>query len=477
MTTNEMRDSAKGQAKALRPPMGWNSWDSYGTTVTEDELMANARFMAEHLKSVGWDTVVIDIDWYDPTARAHGYNADAPLILDGYGRQMPDPVRFPSAADGKGFGPLAAKVHELGLKLGIHVMRGIPRLAVERNLPVKGTQYTARDVVDKDHVCVWNPDNYGLNQNHPGAQAFYDAQIDQFADWGIDFLKVDDMQTPFHADEIAAYHRAIAKAEASHPGHGISLSLSPGGWVAPTYVDFLRSNAQMWRISDDLWDRWDDVYQQFSRLARWAPLQRAGHFADADMLPLGHIGLRAERGDDRDSRLTRNERRTLMALWAMGRSPLMVGGDLPTSTPETIALLANPAMREVTAGSANNRELVRERIYGTWGDESSYRGDLIVWAADAQDWADGTASAHRGGHYAAMFWTGDDEYELQGNIELKALVGLADAEKPWKVADLFAGVADGDAEIPTARVAGTGADRVLKGTIAPHGVLWFALDK
>ena len=279
--------------QAWRPPMGWNSWDSYGTTLTEDELLANARFMAEHLKNVGWDTLVID--WYDPTARAHGYNDNAPLILDEYGRQLPDPVRFPSAAGGKGFGPLAAAVHELGLKLGVHMMRGIPRIAVDKNLPVYGTSYTAKDVADLDHVCKWNPDNYGLNQSHPGAQAWYDAQLDLFASWGLDFLKVDDMQTPFHSDEIAAYHRAIAKAEAKY-GRSIDLSLSPGGRVATSYVDFLRENAQMWRISDDLWDRWEDIYQQFARLARWAPFQNTGHWADADMVPFGHIGLRAERG-------------------------------------------------------------------------------------------------------------------------------------------------------------------------------------
>ena len=170
-----MTDLPQSLPQAWRPPMGWNSWDSYGTTLTEDELLANARFMAEHLKNAGWDTLVIDIDWYDPTARAHGYNDNAPLILDEYGRQLPDPVRFPSAAGGKGFGPLAAAVHELGLKLGMHMMRGIPRIAVDKNLPVYGTNYTAKDVADLDHVCKWNPDNYGLNQSHPGAQAWYDA--------------------------------------------------------------------------------------------------------------------------------------------------------------------------------------------------------------------------------------------------------------------------------------------------------------
>lgn len=127
-----MTDLPQSLPQAWRPPMGWNSWDSYGTTLTEDELLANARFMAEHLKNAGWDTLVIDIDWYDPTARAHGYNDNAPLILDEYGRQLPDPVRFPSAAGGKGFGPLAAAVHELGLKLGMHIRR--KPMKIKKNL-------------------------------------------------------------------------------------------------------------------------------------------------------------------------------------------------------------------------------------------------------------------------------------------------------------------------------------------------------
>lgn len=155
---------------AATPPMGWNSWDCYGTTVTEDEVLANARYLNEHLLAHGWDTVVVDIAWYDPTARSHGYNVDAPLCLDGYGRQVPAENRFPSAAGGRGFAPLAAAVHDLGLQLGVHLLRGIPRLAVERDRPVVGTTWTARDAADTTSVCGWNPDNYGLDLDHPAGQ-------------------------------------------------------------------------------------------------------------------------------------------------------------------------------------------------------------------------------------------------------------------------------------------------------------------
>ena len=456
--------------KAWRPPMGWNSWDSYGTTVTEQEVLDNAQVMRDRLLPVGWDTVVIDIAWYDPTARAHGYNAKAPLVLDDYGRQLPDPVRFPSAADGQGFAPLAARIHDLGLRFGIHVMRGIPRLAVKRNLPVPGTSYTAAQVADTTHVCAWNPDNYGLDQSHPGAQAWYDAQVDQFARWGVDYLKVDDMQAPFMDREIDAYTRAIHKAEQTH-GHSMTLSLSPGTRVPTTHLGFLRDHAQLWRISDDLWDRWQDLYAQFARLARWAPLQSTGHWADADMLPLGHIGLRAERGGDRSSLLTADEQRTMLTLWAMGRSPLMVGGDLPSSDEATLSLLDNPALEEVTAGSADNGEIIRESVESGDGQGRKVSGEEIVWKALASDWADGTPSAHAGGVYAAVFWTGDRPRRVR--TALSSLVGLDGADGAWTPVDLWR---DRTSEPARISLEGQGADRELVALVPAHGVVWVALD-
>lgn len=362
-------------ARHLRPPMGWNSWDCYGTTVTEEEVLANAAFMREHLLPHGWDTMVVDIQWYEPTARSHGYNPDAPLVLDDHGRQLPAPNRFPSAVAGAGFGPLAERVHGMGLRFGLHIMRGIPRRAVEAKLPVFGTEFTAADVADTDSVCPWNSDNYGLNHDHPGAQAYYDAQVAQFADWGVDFVKADDMLFPYHEREIAAYARAI-----EHSGRPIELSLSPGTDMSVARLDHLREHATMWRVCDDLWDRWEDVEAQFARMARWAPWQGAVStsgsgalgWADADMLPLGHIGIRAERGEDRHSRLTRPEQVSLLTLWLISRSPLMMGGDLPTSPPETIELLTNDEALDVLWHSTGNREVLRER-------------DLVLWTAGDSD--------------------------------------------------------------------------------------------
>lgn len=344
--------------------MGWNSWDCYGTTVTEAEVLANAEFMAEHLLPYGWDTVVIDIAWSDPTARAHGYNDGAPLVMDSYGRLMPDPGRFPSATDGEGFAPLAARIHSLGLKFGIHTMRGIPRLAVQRDCPILGTEFSAAEVADETNACEWNPDMVGLDHRHPAAQAYYDSTLRLYAEWGVDFIKADDMLWPYQAADIEAYAKSIAAC-----GRDIQLSLSPGRDLSSTRLQHLRKHADMWRICDDLWDDWLDVVPNFARFARWAPHAGPGGWPDGDMLPLGWIGIRAERGEPRHDRLTPAERVSLMTLWVIARSPLMIGGDLPGSHPDTVALWTNADVLAVHRDSRNNGEVFRE-------------GPLVVWAAD-----------------------------------------------------------------------------------------------
>ena len=386
---------------AMTPPMGWNSWDCYGTTVTEEEVLANASFMAEHLLPYGWDTVVVDIQWYEPAARAGGYNDGAALELDAFGRQLPAVNRFPSAAGGMGFKNLADGVHGLGLKFGLHIMRGIPRQAVRDRLPVEGTDFTADQIADQSSVCDWNTDNFGLDHRHPAAQAYYDSQLRLFAEWGVDFVKADDMLGPYFAAEIAAYQQAISRC-----GREMVLSLSPGRALSLAHLEHLRGSAQMWRVSDDLWDVWEDIEAQFARMARWAPHQRAGAWADADMLPVGRIALRAERGGERLSRLTLDEQRTMMTLWCVSRSPLMLGCDLPSSPPETLGLLTNADLLEVLTASRNNRELLRE-------------GDLVLWAADS------TTSSDR---FVAVFNTGTADLVRTlplGDLGVDATVGGA----------------------------------------------------
>jgi hypothetical protein len=355
---------AAADAVAATPPMGWNSWDCYGTTVTEAEVKANADYMAQHLKQHGWQYVVVDIQWSEPNAQAHGYRPGAQLSMDQYGRLIPAVNRFPSSADGHGFRPLADYIHGLGLRFGIHIMRGIPRQAVKANLPVSGSQARAADIADTASVCPWNSDMYGVDLSRPGAQDYYDSILKLYADWGVDYIKADDIARPAHREEIAALHRAIGKT-----GRPIVLSLSPGPAMIKD-VAFLQDTANMWRISDDFWDDWKALRLNFILMSIWSGMGRPGAWPDADMLPLGRIGIRAERGEARTTRFTRDEQRTLMSLWSIAQAPLMFGGDLPSNDDFTLSLISND-------------EVLAVDRHGAHGGAFAEGGDSVVWTADA----------------------------------------------------------------------------------------------
>ena len=345
---------------AQRPPMGWNSWDCFGTTITEAQTKAQADFFAAQLKPHGWEYIIVDAEWYEPGTNGYGYHEGAPLTMDGFGRLLPAPNKFPSAAGGAGFKPLADYVHGLGLKFGIHLLRGIPRLAVSGNLPVAGTSYHARDIANPASICDWNPDMYGVDVSKPGAQSYYDSVFAQFAAWGVDYVKVDDIARPYHQNEgeIEAIRAAI-----DHCGRPIVLSLSPGETALSAAVH-VRAHANLWRISDDFWDTWSSLQEQFARLANWNPHRRPGAWPDADMLPLGRLAL-----GERTTRFTPDEQYTVMTLWSIARSPLMYGGDLTKTDAFTLALLTNDEVLAVNQRSEDNSPLFS-------------RDDLVAWVAD-----------------------------------------------------------------------------------------------
>jgi alpha-galactosidase len=361
---------------APTPPMGWNSWDDFGTAITEEEVKAQANSMAEHLLPSGWRVLTIDIQWYEPGASGHVYRANAPLVMDGWGRLLPAPNRFPSAADGHGFKPLADYVHGKGLQLGVHLMRGIPRLAVERNLPVKGTAVRAADIADTSSTCPWNPDMYGVDMTKPGAQEYYDSVFELIASWGVDFVKVDDISRPYHdhVQEIEAIRRAIDRT-----GRPMVLSLSPGETPLDA-AEHVELHANMWRVSDDFWDTWPALLEQFTRLCKWAPYSGHGHWPDADMLPLGVLEM-----GQRKTRFTPDEQRTLMTLWSIARSPLIFGGDMTRMDDTTLSLLTNPEVIAVDQHSRDNHQLFD-------------REGLVAWVAGAPDSQD---------RYLALFNTRD----------------------------------------------------------------------
>lgn len=345
---------------APTPPLGWNSWDCFGTTLNEQQAREQADAMAKHLLPAGYDVFTVDIQWYEPNAKGHTYKEGAPLEMDAYGRLLPAPKKFPSAANGAGFKPLADYVHSKGLRFGIHLMRGIARQAVRENTPVLGTNVRAADIADTTSTCTWNPDMFGVDLRRPGAQAYYDSLFELYASWGVDFVKVDDIARPYDATqqaEIEAIRRAIDKS-----GRPMVLSLSPGDTPIERGAHVM-NHANMWRISDDFWDRWDPLLGMFGRLDKWTKYRAEGAWPDADMLPFGIV----EHG--RETRFTRDEQRLCMTLWCIARSPLIFGGDLTRLDDFTRELLTNPEVLAVNQRSTNNRQLSR-------------KDELIVWVAD-----------------------------------------------------------------------------------------------
>jgi hypothetical protein len=336
---------------AATPPMGWNSWDAYGLTIDEAQFRENVKVLAS-MKQFGWQYAVIDEGWYmrDPfgaTTEAQKYLYDANGLL------LPVVDRFPSSANNAGFRPLADWVHSLGLKFGIHIVRGVPKVVADQNLPIKESHFHAAEAADRDANCPWNDANYGVADNAAG-QAYYDSMLKRYADWGIDFIKVDCISDhPYRPTEIRQVAEAIRKT-----GRPIVLSLSPGP-TSLDHADYVAKYSQMWRITDDHWDVWmaqnkgkDSEFpfglkEEFDRITAWSKHVKPGSWPDADMLPEGSLTPHPGWGDARPSHYTQDEERSEFTLWAISRSPLIFGGNLTKLDDFMRSLMTNKDVTEL----------------------------------------------------------------------------------------------------------------------------------
>jgi len=407
---------------AATPPMGWNSWDGYGLTITEAQFKSNADWLAHHLKPYGWQYVVIDMDWFVANPSVDVATQAKQFSLDEFGRYVPATNRFPSATDGAGFKPLADYVHSLGLKFGIHILRGIPKSAVEKNLPIADSNFHASDAADTSDVCPWAKDNYGMNTASPAAAAYYDSIAKLYARWGVDFLKVDCIAShPYRGDDIRLISEALANS-----GRPIVLSLSPG--PAPLEnANELRQYAQMWRISDDIWDVWHSdqpfpqgLGDQFANVAKWALQGQSGHWPDADMLALGYLGPHPGWGEPRKTRFTHDEQRTLVSLWVIARSPLMVGGELPSADAWTEALLTNREVIAVDQHSQGNHPVIATAETTSWLASSEPAGDFYLAVFNMQD------AKRRVQHSWSELGLSGDRYAVRDLWEAKNLGNASD---------------------------------------------------
>jgi alpha-galactosidase len=344
---------------APTPPMGWNSWDAYGLTIDEADFKANALELAK-LRSFGWTYAVIDEGWYMGNPFGSKLR-ERQYLLDAHGLLIPVPDRYPSSAANRGFKPLADWVHARGLKFGLHIVRGIPKQAVEANQPIAGSSFHATEAADQADTCGWDDGNYGVRDN-PAGQAYYDSMLSLYAGWGLDFIKVDCIADhPYKASEIRQIAAAIQKT-----GRPIVLSLSPGP-TQPVHAAEIAQYAQMWRISNDIWDGWqfmhvppkeDDfpigVRDIFDRMQPWIGQAREGRWPDADMLPWGMLAPHPGWGKPRHSRLSLDEERTQLTLLAIARSPLILGANLTQLDAQTRALITNKEVIAVNQTARDN---------------------------------------------------------------------------------------------------------------------------
>jgi alpha-galactosidase len=389
-------------ALAPTPPMGWNSYDCFGGSVTQDEVLANASYIKTNLLSHGWKYVVVDFRWYDPEAAKHEDKsvAGSPLEMDQYGRLLPVVKRFPSAAGGAGFKGLADQIHAIGLQFGIHAMRGIPRNAVAANYPIEGSNFHAADAADRSSLCGWSPDMFGVDATKPAGRAYYDSVFQLYASWGVDFVKVDDLSAPYHTAEIEAIRASLDKC-----GRPIVFSTSPGA-TPVKQADHISQHANMWRISGDFWDEWKSLNHNFDLLNNWRGVGGPGHWPDADMLPLGRVGIRSV-GVSRMTRFTHDEQQTMMSLWALNASPLMVGGNLPDNDAFTTSLLTNDGVLAIDQDPLGSPAI---RI--------AKKGAVEIWARDLAN-GDKAVGIFNRGNTPAAATIPSKELKIEGPFSMR----------------------------------------------------------
>jgi len=404
-STKNTAGKADFKSWAQTPPMGWNSWDCYGPTVTEAEVKANADYMAANLKKYGWEYIVTDIRWFVENDKAGGYNQNDPrYVIDKYGRYQPAVNRFPSAKDGQGFKALADYVHSKGLKYGIHIMRGIPKKAVQEKMPILGANGITADMIySTDMQCKWLQDNYTIVAGKPGAQEYYNSIINLYASWGVDFIKVDDLSAPYHEGEINLIRNAIDNC-----GRKIVLSTSPGETPIKDAAH-VSTHANMWRMVDDVWDTWPHITHLMEVSQKWYPYIAPGTWPDCDMIPLGRISVRGERGEDRMTRLSKDEQYLLMTFFTIFKSPLMFGGDLPSNDVFTLSLLTNEEVLKMHRESTGVKQLFQTG------------GRIAVTSKNAND----------GSTYLALFNVGDAPQEVSVPLADLGISGMAKATDLW----------------------------------------------
>ena len=423
---------------AILPPRGWNSYDSFCWIISEQDFLQSADIVAKRLLPHGYEYVVVDYLWYRKKVKDAHIDSEGMDLIDEWGRMVPDPDRWPSSKGGKGFTEVANKVHDMGLKFGIHVMKGISNQAVNANTLIydydkkgpyteAGRQWRAQDIAIKEKPCAWMPHGFmAVNTKLRAGRAFLRSLHKQYADWGVDFVKHD---CAFGDDLDEGEISVVSEVFKGQHNRPIIYSLSPGTSAAPDMAQKINGLANMYRVTGDDWDSWPDVAAHFSVARDFAAANMIGSqglkgrsWPDLDMLPLGWLtDANSTQGPYRACKLTLDEQKTQMTLWAMAKSPLMFGGDVRKLDDTTYGLITNPTILEIDHYSSNNKEFP----YINGGKEGATGPSAGANATGVRSWI---ATGRQGEIYLAFFNLNNAKTAISAEI-----ADLGKALPGWKL--------------------------------------------
>lgn len=247
---------------------------------------------------------------------------------------------------------------------------------------------------------------YGVDPSKEGAKEYYESIFELYASWGVDFIKCDDIarELPHEETELILLSNSLRNC-----GRDMVLSLSPGPALLEK-AELYKQVSNMWRITDDFWDDWDALYNMFSRAEQWCTHTGAGHWPDADMLPIGPIRQDYDKTDR--TKFTKDEQITMLTLWGIFRSPLMIGGEMTGFDDFTMSLITNEEILKMHRNSRHSHQVWRKELDGT---------EHILW----------TSASAEGGLYIAVFNTGNNNSNININLSDVEIYNNADALELW----------------------------------------------
>ncbi|MFC1408915.1 ricin-type beta-trefoil lectin domain protein [Streptacidiphilus sp. N1-12] len=404
---------AEGNGVGLTPALGWSSWSFVRYSPTAAVIDAQADAMkSSGLQAAGYQYVNID-DFYYQCPGSQG------PTVDQYGRWATDTTKFPASGSTDGIAVVASHVHADGLKFGIYVTPGISKQAVAQNTPIQGTSYHADDIATTSNEANYNCGGMvGIDYSKPGAQAFINSWANEFASWGVDYVKIDGVGTGDVGD-VQAWSSALQQT-----GRPIHLELSNNLAIgsASTWAQY--SNG--WRTGGDVecycgsngssfpLTNWGNVQQRFASVAAWQPYGGPGAFNDYDSI---------EVGNGSNDGLTAPERQSQLSLWAMGASPLILGTDLTHLDSTDLGYLKNKAVQAVDQDAIDASRIVsngNQQVFSKAEPDGSVIIGLFNYSGSASQTVSVNLAAAgiTGSPTATDLWTGSSIGTISGTYSV-----------------------------------------------------------